>query len=70
MVMQANRKQLNRIFASWMLAGFWFLALVGVSAVTAPYDLSAIDQFAAETPAASEPLLVSAVMTLSDRPFR
>ena len=70
MVMQAKRKQLNRIFASWVLAGFWFLALIGVSAVTAPYDMSAVDQFATETPAVSEIILVSAEMTLSESSLR
>ena len=46
MVMQASKRQLNRIFASWVLAGFWLLALIGMSAVTAPYDISNVDHFA------------------------
>ena len=66
MVMQANRNQLNRIFASWLLAGFWLLALIGLSAATAPYDTSAANQFAAETPAVNGMVLASTSKTLGD----
>ena len=51
MVMQTKRKQLNRIFASWVLAGFWFLALVGMSVLSSPYEASDAEAFAAETSA-------------------
>ena len=51
MVMQTKRKQLNRIFASWVLAGFWFLALIGMSVFSSPYETSETEAFASETPA-------------------
>ena len=56
MVMQTKRKQLNRIFASWVLAGFWFLALIGMSVLSDPYRTSATDTFAADS--ASEKTIV------------
>ncbi len=46
--MQTRRKQLNRIVASWALAGVWFLALVGMSVVSSPYTMSHGESFALE----------------------
>ncbi len=51
MVMQTNRKIFNRIVASWALAGFWFLALIGMSVVSDTYTLSNTEGVAAADPA-------------------
>ncbi len=65
MVMQTTKKQLNRIFASWVLAGFWFLALIGMSVLSSPYQTSQADVFASDTATIEQ--LASAEATFNGR---
>lgn len=66
MVMQTKRQQLNRIFASWVLAGFWFLALIGMSVLSSPYETSEIEAFALDGPPAHDVASVLAETDVQD----
>lgn len=52
--MQNSRKIINGIMASWALAGFWFLALVGMSVLSDTYEGSRTDAFALGQPGVIE----------------